>query len=86
MTIKPSKGILFCKAEEAETVTKSGFLLAQSAANKPLIAEVINVGEGITDIKQKDRIVYKSYATSDINLEGNDYFLIAAEDVLGIVL
>jgi chaperonin GroES len=86
MTIRPTKDMLFCKPAEAETQTKSGFILAASAAEKPKIAEVINIGEGVKGIQQRDRIVYKSYATSDIKLEGVEYFLISQEDVLGVVV
>ncbi len=84
-TIKPTTGILFCKPEEAEQVTNSGFLLAK-ASERPLIAEVINVGTDVKGINSKDRIVYKAYATSEIKLDGVEYFLISAEDVLGTVI
>jgi len=86
MTIKPSNKILFCKPSEKEQVTKSGFFIPPTAAEAPQIAEVINVGDSVTGFKSKDRIVYKSYCTSDIKLEGVEYFLISEEDVLGVVV
>lgn len=85
-TIAPAAGYLFAKQEEAETKTASGILLAQGQADKPKIAEVINVGEGITYYKAKDRIVYKSYTTTDIKLDNKDYILVAVEDVLGKIV
>lgn len=86
MTIKPSNKILFCKPAAKETQTKSGFFIPPSTAEAPQIAEVINIGDHVTGFKSKDRIVYKSYCTSDIKLEGVEYFLIAEEDVLGVVV
>ena len=85
-TIKPAKGYLFCKPEEVVTTTKSGFILSESAAEKPKIAEVINVGSNVTQCKSTDKIVYKSYSTTEIKLNDDDYFLIAEDDVLGTVL
>lgn len=66
-------------------MTTSGFLLPEEAASAPQIAEVINAGD-CCSYKSKDRIVYKSYSTTDITLEGKDYFLISDEDVLGTVV
>ncbi len=84
-TISPAPKVLFCKPKEKETVTRSGFFLAEEEALAPQIAEVINIGEGVT-YKPHDQIVYKSYTTSDIKLDGNEYFLINEEDVLGKVV
>lgn len=84
-TIRPAAKHLFCKQEEAETVTKSGFFLA-AEAEKPQIAEVINVGSEVKGYSQKDRIIYKPYSTTDIKLGNKVYFLVAEEDVLGKVV
>ena len=84
-TVIPAKSQLFCKPNEKQTKTPSGFILADTAAEKPSTAEVINAGES-TPYKSKDIIIYKSYATTDIKLNGEEYFLIAEEDVLGTVI
>ncbi len=85
-TISPAKNQLFCKPEDTVKKTSSGILLADQAAEKPLIAEVINVGNNVTDYASKDKIVYKSYTTNDIKLDGAEYFLIDVDDVLGKVV
>lgn len=86
-TVKPGPKRLFCKPDEAQgTTTKSGFILAKEAQEKPQTAEVINVGNGVKNYAQKDTIYYKPYATTDIKLEGKQYFLIDEDDVLGTVI
>ena len=85
-TIRPAKNQLFCKQHDAEQKTASGLLLTGSATEAPKIAEVVNVGRDVTQFSQHDNIVYKSYSTTDIKLDGNDYFLIAEDDVLGTVV
>ena len=85
-TIEPGSIFLFCKPDEAETKTKSGLLLTDQAAAKPKTAQVINVGTDVKGYRAKDTIVYKSYATTDIKLNGEDYLLLSQEDVLGKVV
>lgn len=85
-TIKPASKQLFCKPEEAVTKTSSGFFIPDKAAEKPKVAEVINVGSSVVEFKPKDRVIYKSYSTNDIKLDGQDYFLISEEDLLGTVV
>lgn len=85
-TVKPASNQLFCKPSEAEKVTKSGFLLSDDAAERPKTAEVINVGSNISEYKKHDTVVYKPYAISEIKLNGDNFFLISEDDVLGTVV
>ena len=85
-TIRPAKNQLFCQPDEAEKKTASGLLLTDNAAEAPKTAKVINVGDGVQYFSSKDTIVYKSYSTTDVKLDGKDYFLIAEDDVLGTVV
>lgn len=86
-TIRPSRNNLFCQADSAKDVTTaSGIFIPSKAIDKPQTAEVINVGADVKGFKQKDTIVYKPYATTEIKLDGKDYFLIAEEDVLGTLV
>ena len=50
------------------------------------MAEVINVGSKVKDYESKQTIIYKPYATVDIKLDNQDYFLVDQEDVLGTVI
>lgn len=85
-TVKPASKQLFCKPQEAVTKTKSGFFIPEKNAEKPKVAEVINVGSGVKEFKQKDLVIYKSYSTNDIKLDGEEYFLVNEADVLGAIV
>lgn len=85
-TIQPSKDVIFAKPEAAETQTASGILLAVDKVVKPKLAEAINIGSNVKSVKSGDTFVYKSYATTDIKINNEDYILVADEDVLGVVL
>ena len=94
MTIKPLFDQILIKAEEAEEKTKSGIILAESAKEKPQIAEVIAVGEGKYDdngnlvpmvVKVGDKVLTRKYGGTDVKVDGEEYTLIGQEDVLAIV-
>lgn len=85
-TIKPASEFLLCQPDEEQKVTASGILLSEKASEKPKTAKVINIGDSVTRFHSGDRIVYKSYSTSDIKLNNDDFFLVEERDVLGTVL
>jgi chaperonin GroES len=83
-TIKPAPNQLFCKPDEAEKTTKSGFIL--QSVEKPKTAQVINIGDTVSTYKPKDTVIYKSYATTELKIDEVEYILIHQDDVLGVVV
>lgn len=85
-TIQPAEHQLFCKPDDKENKTQSGFILTEKAVERSRFATVVNIGSEVKNYHQNDRIVYKSYATTEVKVNDEDYFLIADEDILGKVL
>lgn len=92
--LKPLADYVVAVAEEAENKTASGLYIPDSAKEKPKIAKVIAVGPGKVgddneripvSLKVGDRIIYKSYSTTDVKVEGTEYILVKEEDVLATV-
>lgn len=83
--IKPALTNLFCKKQKPEATTTAGIILPESSLEDTQFADVIAVGESVSAFKPEDVIVYKEYTTTDIKIDGDDYFLINQEDVLGTV-
>ena len=71
--------------EEAVTKTASGLYLPDKAAEKPKIAKVVKVGKEVKEIKAGDRIVYKSYSTTEVKVGDKEYILVKEEDILATV-
>ena len=80
--------------EDAATKTASGLYLPDKASEKPKVAKVVAVGPGRigddneivpVNLKPGDRIVYKTYSTTELKLDGTDYILVKEEDVLATV-
>ena len=83
--IQPLADYVVAQAEKAETKTASGLYLPDKAQEKPKTSKVVAVGKGVKDLKVGDRILYKSYSTTEVKIDGADYILVKEEDVLATV-
>lgn len=92
--IKPVADRILIKMVENEETTKSGIILSGGAKEKPQVAEVIEVGPGISNvegkevkmyIKKGDRVIVSKYSGTEVKYEGEDYLIIKQDDVLAIV-
>jgi chaperonin GroES len=71
--------------EEAEAKTKSGLYIPDNAQEKPKTAKIVAVGPSAKQVKVGSRIVYKSYSTTEVKVEGTNYILVKEEDILATV-
>jgi len=83
--LNPLSEWVVAEQEEAMTKTASGLYLPDKAAEKPKIAKVIKVGSKVKEIKAGDRIVYKSYSTTEVKVNDKEYILVKEEDILATV-
>ena len=91
--IKPLGSRVLIKMKEGEETTKSGIILASGAAEKPQIAEVIEVGPGEKidgkpeemEVKKGDNIIISDYAGPKVKYEGTEYIIVKQSDILAIV-
>jgi chaperonin GroES len=83
--LQPLSDWVVAEQEEAVTKTASGLYLPDKATEKPKVAKVLKVGKNVKDVKVGDRIVYKSYSTTDIKLDDTEYVLVKEEDILATV-
>lgn len=83
--IQPLADYVVAQAEEAESKTTSGLYLPDNAREKPKTAKVVAVGPKAGQVKVGDRIIYKSYSTTDVKVGSEEYMLIKEEDILATV-
>ncbi len=92
--IKPVADRVLIKMLENEETTKSGIILSSGAKEKPQIAQVIEVGPGITNedgkevkmyIKKDDKVIVSKYCGTEIKYEGEEYIIVKQDDILAIV-
>lgn len=94
MNLKPLGDRLVVKQAEAETQTKSGLILADTAKEKPQKGTVVAVGEGRFNedgdripmgINVGDVVIYSKYGGTEVKVEGEEYLILRADDVYAIV-
>jgi chaperonin GroES len=83
--LQPLGDYVVAQGEEAETKTASGLYLPEKAAEKPKVAKVLAAGKDVKQVKAGDRIVYKSYSTTEVKVGNEEYILVKEEDILATV-
>jgi len=73
---------------------KSGIVLPEDAKEKAEKGQVIAIGPGrVLDngqrlemsVKVNDNIMFKKYAPEEINVDGEEYFVLSESDVIAII-
>jgi chaperonin GroES len=89
VSVKPLADRVLVKPAEAETTTKSGILIPDTAKEKPMKGVVVAVGPGKKDepttVKAGDEVLYGKYSGTEINVDGNDYLIMRESDILAVV-
>ncbi len=92
--LRPLGDKILVKRVEAETKTKSGIVLPDSAKEKPKQGTVIAVGEGkrldngqrvACSVKKGDEVIFTSYAGTEIKLDGEELMIMNEDDILAVV-
>ncbi len=83
--IQPLADYVVAQADEAATKTASGLYLPDTATEKPKTAKIVAVGKDVKQVKVGERIIYKSYSTTEVKHDGVDYILVKEEDILATV-
>lgn len=82
------------KRAEAEEKTKGGIVLPETAKEKPKEGIVIEVGDGKLlengerakfQVKKGDRVIFTSYAGTEIRLDGEEYLIMSEDDILAVI-
>ena len=81
------------KFSEEESTTVSGIVIPDTAKEKPQEGEVMAVGPGRfedghrvpMDVKVGDTIVYSKYGGTEVKVDGEEYLILSARDVLAVL-
>lgn len=95
MEIKPLGDRVVIKPLEAETKTKGGIVLPDTAKEKPQEGKVMAVGKGKVldsgtvqplEVKVGDKVLYGKYSGNEITTkEGEEVLIMREEDILAII-
>ncbi len=93
-TLTPLGDRVLVRRVEPDEKTKGGIILPDTAKEKPREGVIISVGSGKRSetgeiipltVKPKDRVLFSSYAGSEIKLDGDDYLILSEDEVLAVI-
>lgn len=94
MKITPLNDKIVVERLEADEKTAGGIILPDTAKEKPKQGKVLSLGEGKAldngqrapfQVKTGDRVLFTSYAGSEVNVDGKEYIIMTEDDILAIV-
>jgi len=95
MNIQPLSDRVVIKPLEAESKTKGGIVLPDTAKEKPQEGKVVAVGKGkvlengtvqALELKVGDKVLYAKYSGNEITTkDGEELLIMREEDILAII-
>ena len=94
-SLKPLEDRIVVKPSDEEETTASGIVIPDTAKERPQEGKVVAVGPGRfdddgknrvpMDVKEGDTVIYSKYGGTEVKVEGDEYLILSARDVLAVV-
>lgn len=94
MNIKPLANYLFIEPIEADTMSKGGIYIPESAEQKPTTGRIVAMGAGKMSERGEripmsvaigDTVLYRKYGLSEVEIDGKNYMVGSEDDILAIL-
>jgi len=94
MNIVPLNDKIVVQRLEADDRTAGGIILPDTAKEKPKQGKILSLGEGkllddgkraAFQVKAGDRVLFTSYAGTEVNVDGKEYLVLTEDDILAVV-
>ena len=94
MKLRPLADKVLIERLEAETKTKGGIVIPDTAQEKPRKGKIISLGQGklLEDgsrsdfqVKVGNIVLLSSYGGTEIKLDGKEYLIIEESDIMAIL-
>jgi len=92
--LKPLGDKVVVKRLDAETTTKGGIVLPDTAKEKPKRGKIVAVGPGRTldsgeiakpTVKKGDEVIFTSFAGTEIEVDGREMLIMSTDDILAVL-
>ena len=93
LNIKPLDDRVVVEPLAADEKTASGIILPDTAQEKPMEGEVLEVGSGARDesgklvppdVKKGDKILFGKWSGTEVKIDGKEYSIMKESDIMGI--
>jgi chaperonin GroES len=93
MQVKPLSDRVVVKALEEMEVKKGGIIIPDTAKERPMQGEVIEVGPGRVEdgkkvpmeVKKGDKVLYGKYSGTEVTVDNVEYLIMRESDILAIL-
>jgi chaperonin GroES len=94
MNVIPLNDKIVVQRLEAEEKTAGGIVLPDAAKEKPKQGKILKLGDGkmldsgkrsAFQVKAGDRVLFTSYAGTEVTVDGKEYLIMTEDDILAVV-
>ena len=94
MNFKPLHDRVLVKRVESDEKTAGGIIIPDTAQEKPMEGEVLEVGSGARDevgklvpldVKRGDKILFGKWSGTEVKMNGEEYLIMKESDIMGII-
>ncbi len=83
MKLRPINGRIVVRAGKSKEKSSGGIYLPDTARGKVQEGKVIAVAKDASgEVAVGDRIIYKEFSGTEVRIDGEDYLLLTADDLL----
>jgi len=94
MNFRPLHDRVLVRRVQSDEKTPGGIIIPDTAQEKPMEGEVLEVGSGARDesgklvpldVKKGDKILFGKWSGTEVKMNGEEYLIMKESDVMGII-
>ena len=94
MNFKPLHDRVLVRRVESDQKTAGGIIIPDTAQEKPMEGEVLEIGSGARDevgklvpldVKKGDKILFGKWSGTEVKMNGEDYLIMKESEIMGII-
>ena len=94
MNFKPLHDRVLVRRVQSDEKTAGGIIIPDTAQEKPMEGEVLEVGSGARDesgklvpldVKKGDKILFGKWSGTEVKMNGEEYLIMKESDIMGII-
>ena len=94
MNFKPLHDRVLVKRVQSDEKTAGGIIIPDTAQEKPMEGEVLEIGSGARDeigklipldVKKGDKILFGKWSGTEVKMNGEEYLIMKESDIMGII-
>ena len=94
MNFRPLHDRVLVKRVDSDQKTAGGIIIPDTAQEKPMEGEVLEIGSGARDEtgklvplddKKGDKILFGKWSGTEVKMNGDDFLIMKESDIMGII-